>query len=225
MKLAWVQKADAIETDLWLSKDGKLVVFHDADTRRYDGKQKKVTDMTWEETQQVDVGSWKSAQFKGEKMPTLESLLATVPEGKRAVLELKQGPEIVPEFARVLIASKRGPDSLTVISFNYEALKASKKTFPNIPHYYLLGYKKKGPNPELSDLIKQCKEAKFDGLNLQYDWPITKEFTAKVKAAGLKLLVWTVDDPAIAKKMMDAGVDAITTNKPQFLREQLEAAK
>jgi glycerophosphoryl diester phosphodiesterase len=222
MKLAWEQKADAIETDLWLSKDGHLVVFHDADTRRYDGKQKKVTEMSWEELQKVDVGSFKDPRFKNERIPTLEALLATIPEGKKAVLELKDGPHIVPEFTRAINASGRKPQELNVISFNYESLKASKKAFPKIPHYFLMGYKKNGANSELSKLISQCKEANFDGLNLQSDWPITKEFVAQVKSAGLKMLVWTVDDPAIARRMVDAGVDAITTNKPQWLREQLK---
>jgi glycerophosphoryl diester phosphodiesterase len=38
----------------------------------------------------------------------------------------------------------------------------------------------------------------------------------------MKLVVWTVDDPAIARRMRDAGVDGITTNKPKFLRDELK---
>jgi glycerophosphoryl diester phosphodiesterase len=40
--------------------------------------------------------------------------------------------------------------------------------------------------------------------------------------AGLKLYVWTVDDAAVARRLADAGVDGITTNKPKRLREQLK---
>src|SRR5687767_15734678 len=81
MKLAWAQGADAIELDLWLSKDGKLVVFHDADTKRFEKQPRKIPELTWDEVQTLDVGSWKGAQFKGERIPTLESILATIPPG------------------------------------------------------------------------------------------------------------------------------------------------
>ena len=42
-----------------------------------------------------------------------------------------------------------------------------------------------------------------------------------MKAAGLRLYVWTVDDPAVAKRMVGLGVDGITTDRPGWLREQL----
>jgi glycerophosphoryl diester phosphodiesterase len=81
MKLAWQQKADAIETDLWLSKDGKIIVFHDADTKRIGKVNRKISDYTLAEAQQVDIASWKGAQYVAERIPSLESLLATIPEG------------------------------------------------------------------------------------------------------------------------------------------------
>ena len=225
MKLAWEQKADAIELDLWLSKDGRLIVFHDATTKRFDGQTRKISDYTWAETQQLDVGAWKSAQFKGERIPTLDSILASIPKGCRAVLEIKCGPEIVPEFSRVLRASGRAPEEMAVISFNFEALKASKQAQPKLEHYFLMDYKKDaktGKFPELTPLIARAKAAGFDGLDLQYNWPITKSFVSEVKAAGLKLVVWTVDDPAVAKRLAEAGVDGLTTNRPEWLREQLK---
>jgi glycerophosphoryl diester phosphodiesterase len=225
MKRAWEQKADAIELDLWLSKDGKLIVFHDADTKRFEGQPRKISGLTWKETQQLDVGAWKGEQFKNERIPTLESILATVPARRRAVLEIKCGPEIVPELSRVIGGSGRTPEQLAIISFNFDALKESKKRLPKIEHYFLLDYKKDpqtGSFPELAPSIARAKGADFDGLNLQFKWPITKDFVAEVKAAGLKLFVWTVDDAEIARRLADAGVDGITTNRPQWLREQLK---
>jgi glycerophosphoryl diester phosphodiesterase len=70
-------------------------------------------------------------------------------------------------------------------------------------------------------LITRCKEARLEGLNLNFRWPINKDFVAKVKTAGLKLFVWTVDDPAVARELVAAGVDGITTNRPKWLRQQL----
>jgi glycerophosphoryl diester phosphodiesterase len=225
MKLAWEQKADAIELDLWLSRDGKLIVFHDADTKRIGQLNRKISDYTLEEVQQVDIGAWKGPQFVGERIPTLESILATVPQGKRAFLEIKCGPEIVPEFMRVLKASGRAASQLAVISFNYESLRKSKKALPELEHYLLHDYKKEpktGQFPELATLIAKANEARLDGLDLHFAWPMDERFVGEVKAAGLKLAAWTVDDPAVARKLTAAGVASITTNKPGWLREQLK---
>lgn len=224
MKLGWEQGADAVELDLWLSRDGKLVVFHDADTKRFAEPVRKIKEMTLAEIQQLDVGAWKDPGFKGERVPSLESILATVPHGKRVVLELKDDPEILPEFAKVVKASGLKAEQLCVISFKEATLQGSKKALPEVPHYFLKGYKadpKTGALPELAPLIQLCREAGFEGLNLHFDWPVTPEFTAMVKAKNLKLLIWTVDDAAVARRLAAAGVDAITTNRPRWLREQL----
>ena len=224
MKLAWEQGADAIELDLWLSKDGKLIVFHDSDTKRIGGVDRKISDYTFAEASQIDVGKWKGEKFAGEKLPTLESILATVPPGKKAVLEIKCGPEIVPEFARVVRASGLKPSQMVVISFQHPALAESKKQLPELEHYLLAGYSKdkSGAFPELAPLFEKAKAAKYEGLNLNFKWPIDGKFVADVRSHGLKLLVWTVDDPADAKRFAALKLDAITTNKPGFLREELK---
>ena len=223
MKLAWERGADAIELDLWLSKDGKLVVFHDADTRRFEKPARKVPELTWDELQKLDVGSWKSAKFKGERIPTLESILATIPPGKRAVLEIKCGPEILPELKRVLAQSGKGPNELAVITFRHDTLVESKKIFPELEHFFLHGYKKDpaaGELPKLADMIRLAKEANAQGLDLHFDWPITKTFVDELRLVGLKLIVWTVNDPVMAKRFIEAGVDGITTDRPQLIRDE-----
>ena len=225
MKLGWDQEADAIELDLWLSKDGRLVVIHDADTKRVAGTMKKVSETTWAELQKFDVGSWKSPAFKGERIPTLESILTTIPKGRRAVLEIKCGPEIVPELKRVLGESGRPDRELAIISFKFDSLKKSKETFPGIEHYFLHDYKTNaatGKLPELKALLARAREGRFDGLNLNFNWPITPEFVREVKASGQKMLVWTVNDAAVARRLAVAGVDAITTDRPKWLRQQLK---
>jgi glycerophosphoryl diester phosphodiesterase len=228
MKLGWEQNADGVELDLWLSKDGKLIVFHDKDTKRFEPTARAITNLTLAEARLLDVGSWKGEKYKGEPVPTLESILATIPKGKRVVLEIKDGPHIIPEFTRVLRASGVPEKQLVVISFNFATLAASKKDWPKVDHYFLMDYKqdtKTQKFPELAPLIKRAKGAGFEGLNLSFKWPITKEFVTEVKAAGLKMYVWTVNDAEVARGLVDAGVDGITTDKPQWLREQLKMAK
>jgi glycerophosphoryl diester phosphodiesterase len=223
-KTAWTQNADAIETDMWLSKDGKIVIMHDGDTKRVGGSTNKIAAQNWEDLQRLDVGGWKGEQFKGERIPTLESLLAEIPPGKRAVLEIKCGPEIVPELVRVIRESRRKPADVAIIAFKFDALKESKAKLPEIEHYFLYDYKTNwaGALPKLAPIIAQAKSAKFDGLDLQFKWPIDKAFVKEVKDAGLKLVVWTVNDPVVAKRLVEAGVDGITTDRPGWLREQLK---
>ncbi len=222
MKLAWEQGADAIELDLWLSKDGKIVVFHDADTKRFDGQTRPVSRLALEELRQLDVGAFKGPQFKGERIPSLESILATIPPGRRAVMEIKCGPEILPELRRVLADAKRPAKEIAVISFNFDSVRESKRLFPESEHYFLFGYKKEPEaNPDIATLISRCREAGLDGLDLHFNWPITEAFVSQIREAGLKLIAWTVDDPEVAVRLVKAGVDGITTNRPQWLRDQL----
>lgn len=219
MKLAWEEGADAIELDLWLSKDGKLVVFHDADTKRFEKEPRKVAELTWEELQQLDVGTWNGGKL--ERIPTLESILATVPAGRRAVLEIKSGPEILPELKRVLEASGKPARELAIITFKRDTLTESKKVFPEIEHYFLHDYKQDsaGQYPDLNEMIRVAKDANCQGLDLKFEWPISKTFVDQVKLAGLKVIVWTVNDSNVVTRMVEAGVDGITTDRPQWLRE------
>jgi glycerophosphoryl diester phosphodiesterase len=225
MRLAWEQRADAIELDLWLSKDGRLVVMHDADTKRLGGPARRIAEQTWEDLQRLDVGAWKDPRFKGERVPALESVLATIPSGRRAVLEIKCGPEILPELGRILAQSARKPAEIAIIAFDFDTLRRSKEALPQFPHYWLHSYKKDaktGRMPELAPILARALTARFDGLNLHFDWPIDSGFVAQLRAAKLKLLVWTVNDPLVARRLVAAGVDGITTDRPQWLSERLQ---
>lgn len=234
IELAWKQNADASEFDVLLTKDGKLVVIHDATTKRTTGTDLKVVDSTLAELRKLDAGSWKDKKFAGEKLPTLDEMLATVPSGKsgggagepvggsplkRVFIEIKCGPEAVPEMDRVIRASKLKPEQTVVISFNADVVAASKKLRPDLQALWIVSLSGK---KTAEDLIAKAKEIKADGLDLSATAAVLdKAFGDKVKAAGLKLYVWTVDDADLARKMIAAGVESITTNKPGWLREQL----
>ncbi len=223
IKLAWQQKADAAEFDVYLSKDGKIVVIHDATTKRTAGEDRKVAGSTVEQLKKLDVGKWKDPKFAGERVPTLEEMLATVPAGKRVFIEVKCGPEIVEELDRVLKASKLKPEQTAVISFSADVVAAAKKARPDLQAYWIVSLAPKGKQPRnAEELIAKAKEIKADGLDLSATPAILdKTFGTKVKDAGLKLYVWTVNDAALARQMIAAGVESITTDRPGWLREQL----
>jgi len=223
--LGWKQNAEAVELDIWLSKDGKIVCLHDDNTKRTAGVDKAVADQTLAELRALDAGSWKGPKWKGEKLPALDEVLALIPDGRRLVIEVKCGPEVLPELQRVIQASGKKPEQLVIIGFGYETMMQAKQRFPQIPVFYLHSYKKNkqtGEFPPLDELIGKAKAAGLDGLNLNYEWPIDATFVQKVKSAGLKLYVYTVDDDKVAKKLAVAGVDGITTNRPEWLRSKMK---
>lgn len=226
MKLAWEQNADGIETDIHISKDGKIVVMHDADTKRTGGVDKKMLEHEWSKLKDIDIGKWKGARFAGEKIPTLDVIFDTIPKNKLIFTEIKVHDQaILPALEKAQKASGRKPKQLRIITFHFDMAEAAKKYFPKHPVYWLHSWKvdkTTGKYPEIDDLIRKAKAAKLDGLDLQHTFPIDKKFVKKVHKAGLKLYTWTVDDPEIAMAEVEAGVDGITTNRPQFLRDALK---
>ena len=219
LKLAWEQKAEGSEFDIYLTKDGKIAVIHDSSTKRTGGEAMVVAKSNWDDLRKLDVGVWKSAQYAGEKIPSLEEMLSNVPAGKKVFVEVKCGPEVVPEMLRVIAASKLKPEQTPVISFKADVIAAVKQARPELPAYWLVGLGKKAPTVEA--VIAKAREIKADGLDLSATEVLTKDYAAAIKKAGLKLYVYTVNDPAVARRMADIGVDGITTDRPMWLREQL----
>ncbi|MBA4186638.1 MAG: glycerophosphodiester phosphodiesterase [Planctomycetaceae bacterium] len=220
IRLAWEQHADAVEFDVWQSRDGEIVLLHDATTKRTGGVDRLVTDQTLEELRRLDVGSWKSAAFAGERIATLAEVLATVPTGKRALIEVKCGPEAVPELVRVLAASGLAPEQTVVISFHATVIAAVKRTRPDVPAYWVVNLV--GEKRTAEELIAIAGQIKADGLDLSATPEVLdRAFGSKVLAAGLLLCVWTVDTVELAHAMIAAGVECLTTNRPGWLREQL----
>ncbi|MBI5382852.1 MAG: glycerophosphodiester phosphodiesterase [Opitutae bacterium] len=229
-KLAWEQKADAVETDIYLTKDGQIIVIHDSTYKRTAGKDAKIASLTLAEARTLDAGSWKDPKFAGEKLPTLDEQIALIPAGKRMFVEIKVGPELVPELVKVLARNGADEKKITIISFNYDSLQEVRKQLPKLPTQYLVGYRAPNPakpsakkQPTLDEVIAQATAAKLTGLDLQSTWPLTPADVKKIRDAGLQLHVWTVDDVAVAKHWQELGADSITTNRPGWLREQLTA--
>jgi glycerophosphoryl diester phosphodiesterase len=225
-QLGWKQHADAGELDIRLTKDLQIVVIHDADAKRTTATSSPVANRTLAELRALDAGSWKGPQWKGQRLPTRSEALATVPDGKRMFIEIKCGREVLPILEGVLHDSGKKPRQLVLIGFKYDTMAQAKQRFPDLTVYWIVGYgkdKKTGMGPpRLAEMIDRAKAARFDGLDLSFKFPIDAAFVTQVKAAGLQLHAWTVDDAAVAAKLVAAGVDGITTNRPGWLREQLQ---
>ena len=231
INLAWEQGADAVEIDVYLSADGHVVAVHDATTKRTAGVDRKVVEQTLEELKALDVGRWKDPRFAGERIPTLEEILKTVPDGRRMFIEVKCGPEIVEELRRVCSRSGKSPWQTTVISFNLDVIREVKKRMPGVPAYWVLSVTPREPDPNepknvpLGQRIPAAKEARADGLDVNWKSGVDAEYLAVVREAGLELHAWTVNDAEQARKLAAVGIDSITTDRPGWLREQINTEK
>lgn len=225
--LAWQRGVPAIELDVHLTADDRLIVIHDASTKRTTGVDLLVKDSTLEQLRPLDAGSWKGPEWAGEPLPTLEEALATIPEGGLCLIEVKVGPEAVPALVRAVEASGKTSDQLAVISFNAETLAEARRQLPELPMYFLSGFRRDEetgawtPSPQA--LIDQALALKADGLDLSYRGPIDADFIQRLREAGLSIHVWTVDDLDDARRFLELRVDSITTNRAAWLREQINS--
>jgi glycerophosphoryl diester phosphodiesterase len=225
-KLAIEQGADGFEADFYLGKDGHVVCLHDPDTERVAGKKLSATEAPFEELRALDVGSWKGPQWKGERMPILEEVLAAVPDGKKIFIELKSGREVVGPMTKVIAASKLSPEQIVVISFHAEAIAECKKQLPNIKALWLCSMKKKKdgtPPPTAEHVAATLKRTGADGLDAE---GVTNYFNAayieRLRQLGCREFhVWTIDDPQIADFYARLGAASITTNRPGWLRKEM----
>jgi len=229
VNLAWQQKADAVEVDVQLSKDGKLMVIHDHNTRRTGQVNRRIGDQTLAELRSLDVGRWKGKQWSGERISTLKEVLATVPEGKRLFVELKCGPDGISEFVRIARSVAKRPPAMVAIGFSRPLMKQVKAQMPGLEVCWITRFRRNWNTGRRSraveELIAAARETGLDGVDLDASGPVNAALVNQLKAAGLKVYVWTVDSPAKARKLVAAGVDGITTNRPGWLREKLAHAR
>ena len=228
-RLAWQQNADAIEGDFRLTRDGQIICIHDATTDRTTGHKAKIADSTLADLRKLDAGSWKSPKFKGEPLPTLDEVLATVPRDKRILIEIKSGPEIVAPLKAQLAKSPVAPAQTTIISFDQKVIAACKKEMPDRKAYFLFDFKQKEGkwNNTPDGVLQLAKSLGADGVDLGLraeTLPLfTNDFLKSLKANNLELHVWTVNDPALAREAIRLGAKSITTDKPHSLRDQLRS--
>lgn len=221
LRLGFEQGADAGECDVRLTADGHAVLLHDADTRRVGGGRKLVAAReTLATLQRLDVGAGKGAAWAGEKPPTLEEALGVVPSGRRLLIEIKCGVEILPALERAFAGSSHPPATFVLMSFDLQVAAAAKRRFPAIETHGIV----ECDGSSAERLVSLMREARLDGVNLDRRFPLDAAFVAVLHAAGLKVHVWTVDDAALARRLVAAGVDSITTNRPGWLRQQLRAS-
>lgn len=222
-KLAWDWGAEAVELDVHMSLDRKIMVMHDGSTSRTAGEDLIIKETNSSDLRKLDVGKWKGEQYAGEKIPFLGEALETIPPGKTLLMEIKCGVEALPIINDILNASGKRSQVIS-ISFNLQVMTESKKLMPDLETVLIRSCPKDPETgerlPHSPDLIQTALDANLDGLNLQYH-TMTQDYADMVRAAGLKLWTWTSDDLEVIKQQIALGSERFGTNRRKWMAEQL----
>ena len=232
VRTAWEMDADAVEVDVHLTADGHAVVIHDDRTRRTTGVDLRVAKSTLAQLQSLDAGSFKGARWARERIPALREVLAAVPPGKRVVLELKAGPELLGPLEKDLAAAGESGAlqlaQVVLIAFDRKLAVSAKARLPHIPVLWLGDPRRRGvrlrPSKVVRRMAERARELDLDGLDLFAHRCLNARLVEEIHALGLRLFVWTVDRPKVCARLLRAGVDGITTNRPDVMRKVREAA-
>ena len=207
--------ADGIESDVHLTKDGKLVIFHDDTVNRTSNGSGYIKDHTFEEMLRLDIGGWKSPEFAGEHVWTLGQLLDFCKESSLLLnRELKnysifyQGLE---QMAIDEICRRQMQDQVFVSSFNHISMQQFKNLCPDIKTGLL--YDK--PLLDIEHYIRRSNaDNMHPGFKLLKNQP---ELMELFHSRGMKVNTWTVNEEADMRDMITRGVDCIISNHPDLL--------
>jgi glycerophosphoryl diester phosphodiesterase len=211
--------ATAIETDAHLTKDGHVVLSHDATGKRAAGVPSRIADSTLEEVRTWNVAGGHPGSFT---MPTLEEALAHLPGvplnvdckpgGREAATALVRVARRMKAQERVLIASFRSSTLRCVRRLGYEG-----KTSLGQSEILRLALT---PLPVLRALPLRGHAAQVPtrALGLRFD---TRRFVDRCHALGLVVHYWTIDDPVEARRLVALGADGIMTDDPRLLAPAL----
>lgn len=222
IRLAWQQGADAAEIDVMLTADRQLVAIHDETTLRTGRVDWALKDRTLAELKTLEVGSWKSPQFAGERIPTLAEVLDSVPLGKRLFIEVKCGVEAIPELGRVLSAARTAHEQTVLISLDFDTIVAVRQALPDrfafwVTEQFASGEANSPLRPATSELISRAIAAGLDGLDINDLVARPSGDIALIRQAGLGTGIWTVNSVDRARWLRDEGMQSITTDVPAKL--------
>lgn len=215
IELAASQMADYAEIDVRSTKDGVVVLMHDDNLRRTTGVDMNIWELTYEQVQSLDAGSWLSPEFAGEKIPTLDEVIKYA-DGKIMLnIEIKtseNSPELVESVAKI-IQDNHFEDSCVISTFNYGVLFRIKALDPEIQTGIIITV--------AFARYTRLSDVDFYSLNARF---LTRDKVEKLHFLGYKVFAWGVDNASTARRMLNIGVDNIITSDPLIAKETVYKA-
>lgn len=203
--------ADGIEFDVRVSKDKQWIVHHDAEVVE-DGQRIRIADATVTEIARLRVGPGR------DPIPRLDDFLLWAREQRiPLVFDIKDQTAITELVATVERAGMTNPTIFT--SFHRSVLKELEGLRPEWPRGLIVG----DPRSHLArrfllgSLLRWSRRHRMTSLHLEEHW-VVPSILARMRESGLRLAVWTVDDPVRISLLAQFGIDAVITNKPDLAR-------
>lgn len=220
LHLAGQQGIRWVEIDVMLSSDGIPVIFHDDYLSRTTNSDGLIHKTPLSKLKQLDAGSWKDTQYKDETIPTLIEAIEVISQyGMGLNLELKpcEGLEEETTAASIEILKQYWPQDLPLLlsSFSYFSLTSAKELWPEVS----LGY-------NVSAIPKAWKSRLellgCSGLHIHQSF-FNSHQVAEIKAAGYKVLAFTINDEVRALDLYEQGLDAVFSDYPLKIKQAIEA--
>ncbi|MGD0979640.1 MAG: glycerophosphodiester phosphodiesterase family protein [Candidatus Bathyarchaeia archaeon] len=195
---------NAVELDVRMTKDGEIVVIHDAEVDRTTNGKGLVSQLTLKEIKQLNTK-------KDEKIPTLEEALDFLDKKVKVLIELK---ETGFEEKILKAVQKKGLEkNVIIVSFLEDALRKVKELNEKV-ETGLIYAKHKNP-------VKTASDLKASYLLPLYRFTHTAD-VQKAHQNGLKVIVWTINKPEEVADYVKKGVDGITSDMPDILAKAVE---
>jgi glycerophosphoryl diester phosphodiesterase len=213
--LEW--NVDYIEIDIQVSKDGKIVVFHDSTVDRTTNGHGAVKDYTYEELKKLDAGSWFSPEFTGEKIPLLEEVLEHVWPKAGLIIEIKY-PEKYPGIEQKLVellAKRNITEQIMIQSFQVQSVKTFHKLAPSLPVGVLLRHRSNG----ISEKKLHDFSAFASFINPKHTM-MNQTVRKRIHRHGMKAFTWTVNDRSKIQSLLNIQLDGIATDFPDLLAKR-----
>jgi glycerophosphoryl diester phosphodiesterase len=200
--------AECIETDLHLSRDGRLVVMHDATLARTTNGDGLVKNFTFAELRKLDAGSWFSEEFKGERIPVVEDLLDFAGQTDLSLyLEIKGGAGYGVERAVIsALRDRKESKASVVLCFDGSVLDRIHQ----LDRLVMTGLLFEAGG---EDMVKEAVRVGARQIGPRGDC-VTPALIEDAHRRGLKVVAWTIDEPVQMRALAAAGVDGIMTNHP-----------
>lgn len=209
--------ADWIELDIFRTRDGQLVVTHDATTGRVGDRNLVVAESTYHELLQVDVATdFRRRNHKSLKecpratMPLLKDVLLLALQQRRTRVSIQPKMDCVAD-AIALIKSLKADAWVGFNDGNLKLMAQVKQLAPGIPVFW-----DRPANSNIDDDIRIAKQHGFEALVLNHAG-VTVEKIEKITAAGIEPGAWTINDRNAMQQLLDIGVQRIYTDHPRLL--------
>jgi glycerophosphoryl diester phosphodiesterase len=204
--------ADMCELDVRMTRDGEIVVIHDATVNRTTGGRGTVSAMDLAALKRLDAGARFGARFRGERIPTLDEVAAAL--GGRCGMDVELKAAGLERSVCAILRRREVADSAVVSSFDWDQLRIVSETEPGIRLALLASEE---PSAMLEAAAAMRAFAVAPRFNL-----VSRELCAEAHRRGLKVLTWTVDRRGAMRRFIAASVDGIMTNHPERLRRMVK---